>query len=165
MRDSTKEQLKKILQDENVRLRLGLTTPGATASDPLLMMDDAWAGALLSVVSQAGVNLAARLYHCSPADAAIVALSDDERAALSAPLVRVVNKYAGSAFLKYGDEITLLSLLAMTGAGKMATLKAQLAVTRSARGPVDIRRPRETAEEKPRMVLADDPETVTAEEL
>jgi hypothetical protein len=121
MRPSTKEQLIGKLKDDP-RFKSTGTAPGAAASSGDIFSDP-HAAMLFDLVGRLEVTLAMRAYRCTQEQANILLYTDQEKAILTGPLVKVLNKYGASWMTKYGDEITLAGLLVAVHAPKLIALQ------------------------------------------
>jgi|SRR5882672_2271651 len=120
MRPSTRDQLRAKLGESSK----SAPPPGPSATSEIF--SDPHAAMLFDLLGRLEVTMAMRAYHCSQEQANILLYTDQEKAILTGPLVKVLNKYGASWFTKYGDEIALAGLLVSVHAPKLLTLQDSL---------------------------------------
>lgn len=121
MRPATIAELKTALDSDSARAVLGNAAAVATSThDPAL--NAALVGVLFDSLGAIGVALASRKGYSDPA-AAKLAFNDRDKAILTPPTVRVLEKYNVLGG-KYADEIALAAALLAVIAGKAQEMNA-----------------------------------------
>lgn len=125
MRPERREQLRKMVNagapDAPRAAAPGTVTPTEVAEVFAPLVTLLYRGLSVAVVART-----ATLLHCAPADAAGMALTDDEIQTLQGPTIKVIEKYGGAALTKYGPEVTLVLGLAGIYGGKFAAVQMAL---------------------------------------
>jgi len=120
LRESTRDQLTK----------LGLTVDGSAKPEgptAEFQFPDAWCDMMLDAVAHLEIALALKLYQgCTIDQAKLLLYSDGEKASIRPALRKVLDKYAGTLLVRYGDEVMLIALLGATAIPKFAKVRADV---------------------------------------
>jgi hypothetical protein len=119
MRPSTRDELLNKLKNDP---RAG-AIPTSQSHGSAEIFSDPHAAMVFDLLGRLEVMLAMRAYHCSQDQANVLLYTDQEKAILTGPLIKVLNKYGASWFTKYGDEIALAGLLVAVHAPKLTALQ------------------------------------------
>jgi hypothetical protein len=122
MRPSTRESLIDKLKDDPKFKHTAPASGGSSASSSDIFSDP-HAAMVFDMLGRLEVTIAMRTYRCTQEQANILLYTDQEKALLTGPLVKVLNKYGASWFTKYGDEITLAGLFVAVHAPKILSLQ------------------------------------------
>jgi hypothetical protein len=134
----------------------------AAAAAPAKAADvfsESWAGVVFDVVGHVEQLAVTRIYGCTPEQAALFLYTAEEKALLTGPLTRVLNKYGSQWLAQYADECALAGLVLTLHLGKVQALNAVLEKAAAAPRPRAVAdatlRPRATASVDTETFLAD----------
>jgi len=135
MRPSTRDQWLDLLRNDP---QLGAGTGAARSSGDGDIFSAPMAGMLFDMLGNAEVAITMNVYHCSREDAAIMLYSEQEKAYLTGPLLKVLNKYGASWLSKWGDEIMLAGLMVSVHLPKITKLQETIDTPKPRRVPPDV---------------------------
>lgn len=127
MRSATKDELRKLLDNEQVLAELGAKPKDAPA--PVEVFDPEWTGALYDSLGKIEQVAAIKIWKID-ADIAgkVFSYTEAEKDKLRGPTTKVLNKYAAAWMIRFKDEIALFMLLATMTAHKIAMLNGVLQI-------------------------------------
>lgn len=108
MRDKTKEKLRAFMSDPSLADFLGVKSPVPEVQ----VFHPSMVSGLYDLLGSIESTIATRMGGIpEPVAKKVFRYSDEEKAALAGPTVRVLNKYASAWMIRYQDEIALATLL------------------------------------------------------